>query len=222
MKAVMVIAAHTDDEAIGCGGTIARHVAAGDAVHVVFMADGVTSRAQADTAGLQQRHAAAEQAHAVLGIAGAHHLGFPDNRLDSVALLDVVQPLEQIIRAVRPEIVYTHHSGDLNVDHQITHQAVMTACRPQPGFPVREILAFEVMSSTEWTGCAQLPFVPDVFIDIDAFWERKRKALEAYALEMRDFPHSRSIEHMDILARHRGACVGVARAEAFKLIRSLR
>jgi LmbE family N-acetylglucosaminyl deacetylase len=218
----MVVAAHADDEVLGCGGTIARHAAAGDLVHVLFIADGVTSRAGADDVATVQRERAMLEASEILGVSSTLSLGFPDNRLDSVPLLDIVQALEGEFSKWKPEVVYTHHYGDLNVDHRVAHQAVMTACRPLPGCSVREILAFEVMSSTEWASSALAPFLPNLFVDVSAYLETKMRALEAYALEMRAPPHSRSLEHLHILAQHRGACVGVKAAEAFMVIRSLR
>lgn len=221
-KNVLVVAAHADDEVLGCGGTIARHVAEGDRVQLVFMADGVNSRVVAMPQTIDQRNSAAEAALRILGAEKAHYLGFADNRMDSVAMLDIVYALEPLVNQFCPHTVYTHHRGDLNVDHRITHQAVLTICRPQPGNPVREILAFEVMSSTEWAGHGELPFTPDVFVDITNHWEQKRKALKAYAMEMRAAPHSRSVANIEALARHRGYCVGVAVAEAFMLVRSLR
>ena len=219
---VLVVAAHTDDEALGCGGTIARHVAEGDTVYGVFMADGVTSWIGADELDLLGRNATAENARAILGIRENIYLNLPDNQMDSVPFINVVQKLEPIIKKLQPNIVYTHHHGDLNIDHRVTHQAVMTACRPTPCSSVRDINAFEVMSSTDWAGHGQEPFIPDVFVDISCTWEVKRSALEAYAQEMRQPPHSRSIEHLDFLSRHRGASVGRDRAEAFILVRSLR
>ncbi|WP_076383378.1 PIG-L deacetylase family protein [Pseudomonas sp. A214] len=221
-KRILVVAAHTDDEALGCGGTIARHVAEGDTVHAVFLADGVSSRSDLGTDELKTREAAAEIAHARLGISGVTYLGLPDNRLDSMGLLDIVQPLECVIRNVAPEIVYTHHSGDLNIDHRITHQAVMTACRPMPGSSVREIYTFEVMSSTEWASPDNTPFLPSCFVDISDYLATKLEALEAYELEMRAAPHSRSMEHLEYLARHRGQSMGVAAAEAFMVMRLLK
>jgi len=221
-KTVLVIAAHVDDEALGCGGTIARHVADGDAVHAVFMADGVSSRPDSAKEDLERRMVAAQCAHEILGLQRVEYLGLPDNRMDSLPLLDVVQALETFIQVVAPQVIYTHHYGDLNIDHRITHQAVMTACRPLPGNPVREIYGFEVLSSTEWATPQQEPFVPNVFVDISNFLEIKRKVLHAYQLEMRPAPHSRSIEHAEYLARHRGHSVGVVAAEAFVAIRLIR
>ncbi|MDT8993098.1 PIG-L deacetylase family protein [Curvibacter sp. APW13] len=221
-KAILIVAAHADDEALGCGGTIAKHVAAGDKVHVVFVADGVTSRGGAGQEDLVHRQRATENARNILGISTMAFLDLPDNRLDSLPLLDIIQPLEALIGKLAPEIIYTHHCGDLNVDHRLVHQAVMTACRPLPNSTVREILAFEVMSSTEWSSTGLAPFLPNLFVDISAHMETKMRALEAYALEMRAPPHSRSMEHMRSLAKHRGYCVGVDAAEAFMVMRVLR
>jgi LmbE family N-acetylglucosaminyl deacetylase len=221
-KIVVVVAAHADDEALGCGGTIARHVADGDNVHVVFIADGVSSRIASNGDDHKQRQSAADCAHAILGIEKAYYLALPDNRLDSLALLDIVQPLEVVLREIQPQVVYTHHHGDLNVDHRITQQAVMIACRPQPGFCVREIYTFEIMSSTEWATPNHNPFLPSYYVDIGEYLESKLNALRAYQLEMRDAPHSRSIEHIEQLARHRGLSVGYHAAEAFSVVRIVR
>lgn len=216
---VLVVAAHTDDEALGCGGTIARHVAEGDTVYAVFMADGVTSREGSVQDELIGRNAAAESVREILGIKENFYLNFPDNRMDSIPLVDVVQKLEPIIDKLQPNIVYTHHHGDLNVDHRITHQAVMTACRPQPGSRVRAIYAFEVMSSTEWATPTAEPFLPNYFVDISKYLQKKNDVLNAYHMEMREVPHSRSAEHLITLACHRGQSVGVLVAEAFMSIR---
>jgi len=218
-KPVLVIVAHADDEVLGCGGTVARHVAEGDRVCVVFMADGVGSRGSGESNQLRRRNQARDEALKILGVTEWHALDFPDNRMDSIPLLDVVQALEPIIEQVQPTRVYTHHHGDLNVDHRITHQAVMTACRPVPGSSLREILAFEVMSSTEWGTSGIEPFTPNLFVDITDYLPIKIKALAAYEMEMREAPHSRSIPHLEILAKHRGNSVGLVAAEGFKALR---
>jgi LmbE family N-acetylglucosaminyl deacetylase len=221
-KTVLIVAAHADDEALGCGGTVARHTAEGDVVHAIFMADGVNSRANSTVGDFPRRIAAARQAHEILGLQHVEYLGFPDNSMDSVPLLKVVQSLEDVIKTISPQVVYTHHYGDLNIDHRITHSAVMTACRPQPGGATREIFSFEVLSSTEWAASVQEPFLPNVFVDISDYLDQKIQALQAYQLEMRSAPHSRSIEHAECLAHHRGNSVGVGAAEAFMLIRQIR
>jgi len=221
-KTVLVVAAHSDDEALGCAGTIARHVAEGDTVYAVFLADGVSSRDGHDPEELQRRIKATELARQILGIHGFEYLGLPDNKLDSLPLIDIIQPLEKVIGRIDPHIIYTHHNGDLNVDHRLAHQAVLTACRPLPNSSVREILTFEVMSSTEWNSPNHLPFLPNLFVDVSQYMDKKVASLQAYALEMRDCPHSRSIEHLKSLAQHRGNCIGVEAAEAFMVMRIVR
>ena len=220
-KSVLIIAAHTDDEALGCGGTIARHVAEGDDVYALFTADGVSSRPGAKDADLINRNSAAEKARRILGIRENIYLGLPDNRLDSVPLIEIVQHLETFITKVKPNIIYTHHNGDLNVDHRITHQAVLTACRPTPNSSVESIYAFEVMSSTDWSTSKSEPFLPNYFIEISDYIEKKNKALSAYQLEMRQKPHSRNIDHINLLALHRGYSVGCGETEAFILVRAI-
>jgi N-acetylglucosamine malate deacetylase 1 len=215
IDSVLVVAAHADDEALGCGATMALLARRGIKVHVLFIADGVGAR-DANAPELAQRRASAERAAAVLGARVLEHGDLPDNRLDTVALLDVVQRVERAVERCRPQVVLTHHAGDLNIDHRIVHQAAVTACRPQPGHGVRGLLFFEVPSSTEWQPPGSAPaFQPDYFIDASETLAAKRAALECYAHEMRAWPHARSFEALEHLARWRGATVGVAAAEAF-------
>lgn len=221
-RIVMVIAAHPDDEALGCGGTIAKHVDQGDTVHFIFVADGVSSRNASGDQALIEREVATKRAAFLLGASSFDTLGFPDNRLDTIALLDIVQCLELQIERIKPSIIYTHHGGDLNVDHRKVHSAVITACRPLPGSSVREIYAFEIPSSTEWSSIGFVPFLPNHYVDISNFLLKKISVLDAYGIEMRPFPHSRSIQHVQDLARHRGSSVGLAAAEAFMVLRVLR
>tara|TARA_B100000446_G_scaffold137525_1_gene129919 strand:- start:20833 stop:21504 length:672 start_codon:yes stop_codon:yes gene_type:complete len=220
-KVVLVVAAHSDDEVIGCGGTIARHVAEGDSVYAVFMADGVSSRVDADSSAYQKRFNATEKAKEILGIKEITFLGMPDNKMDTIAFLEIVQPLENVISKYKPSIIYTHHNGDLNVDHRLTHQAVMTACRPVPGSTIEKIFSFEVLSSTEWNSVGVASFVPNWNVDISAYLVKKKAALEAYSDEMRPLPHSRSIDNIMGLARYRGNTIGRDAAEAFMLVRSV-
>jgi LmbE family N-acetylglucosaminyl deacetylase len=216
---VLVIAAHPDDEALGCGGTMARHALVGDSVDVVFMADGVFSRAAAD---LDARRDSARTACAILGAAAPTFFEFPDQKLDTVGFLEIVQAIEPVIAKLQPTVIYTHHGGDLNLDHRIVHQAVMTALRPMPASTCRAIYAFEVASSTEWASSAiGEAFRPDHFVDITATIDRKFEALHAYAQEMRDFPHARSYDALRALAVVRGTGVGLRAAEAFVTLRSI-
>jgi LmbE family N-acetylglucosaminyl deacetylase len=225
-ETVLVVAAHPDDEALGCGGTIARWAEEGMAVHLAFIADGVGARndpTAAEQAALQSRRAAAESAAGVLGATSVRFDDMADNRLDSVALLEITQRVEDLIEALRPDTVLTHNASDLNIDHRRVHQAVMTSCRPQRDHPVRTILCFEVASSTEWVPPGSgAPFEPNWFVDISTTLPRKLAALDAYAAEMRDWPHPRSREGIEYLARWRGATVGCDAAEAFMLARAMR
>ena len=219
-KTILVIAAHSDDEALGCSGVIARHVSEGDSVHLLFMTDGVTSRSESEDS--DNRLTSALNASKILRVASFANFNFPDNKMDSVSLLDIVKEVENKISEIQPEIIYTHHIGDLNVDHQTTHKAVVTACRPQSNFCVKEIYAFEVLSSTEWQTPNIMPFSPNVFIDITEYIDIKKQVLEIYSEEMRQPPHSRSIDNALRLNALRGNSIGVDYAEAFELIRMIR
>jgi LmbE family N-acetylglucosaminyl deacetylase len=223
-KIVLVVAAHPDDEVLGCGGTIARHVAEGDRVEVVFFTDGVGSRYPAENSEFQTeqlvRSESGRRAAEILGIPSPICFGFPDNRLDAIDLLDLVKSVENVARRIQPSIVYTHWAGDLNVDHRLVFQSVITAFRPMADSSVTTIRSFEVPSSTEWgdQSLAQA-FRPNLFVAIDRFLELKLRALNAYAQEMRPFPHPRSHAALEALARWRGAESGLDAAEAFVTIR---
>ncbi len=220
-EVILAIVAHPDDEVLGAGGTLARHAANGDEVHVVFLADGVGARGD-DKAAAERRAKAARLAASLLGAHEPTFLGFPDNRLDQIDLLDTAQAIEGAIRTTGPSTIYTHHSGDLNIDHVLCHRAVLTACRPMPGSKVRRIYAMEVPSSTEWASPdASNAFMPTRFVDISATQKTKRRALEAYAEEMRAFPHPRSFEALEALATWRGASAGLRAAEAFMVVREI-
>ena len=223
MPTVLVIAAHPDDEVLGCGGAMAKHAASGDEVHTLFLADGVSARpAGGGRVAIDARKEAATRAAQVLGVEPPRFLDLPDNRLDTLALLDVVRPVEDMVAALAPAVVYTHHGGDLNVDHRVAHQATMTACRPLPSSPVCAIYAFEIASSTEWaspnTGS---PFRPTRFVDINRELDRKLNALACYEGEMPPFPHSRSAQAVEALARWRGTNAGIVAAEAFEVLRQI-
>ena len=216
---VLVIAAHPDDEVLGCGGAIARHTALGDQVHVLFMADGETSRTSLVKDLEEKRRHAAQAALDVLSVGERIFLDWPDNRLDTIPMLDLVQSIEPVIMRLRPDIIYTHFEGDLNVDHQKTARAVFTACRPQPEFSVTKIICFEVLSSTEWNPAQS--FMPNYWVDVSEYLPIKEKALVFYDQEMRPYPHTRSYQNVRQLAGVRGATIGVEYAEAFMIVRMI-
>lgn len=219
MTSILVVAAHPDDEVLGCGGYIAARVKSGDEVVVTFLSDGVTSRNEnSGKSEIEARRHAARSAAEVLGVNDISFGDFPDNKLDSVPILDVIKKIEAVLKKVHPSIVVTHFGGDLNVDHKIVNQAVLTACRPISNQDVKQVMFFEVPSSTEW----QVPtegeaFVPNWFEDISETLELKVKALNMYQSELREWPHPRSVKGIEHLAHWRGASCGVDAAEAFVL-----
>ena len=226
MKNVLIIAAHPDDELLGCGGTVARHINEGDKVHFLIMAEGATARYKDRKEG---KHTEAEKlfecSREVSQFLGAEEPIFGrlhDNRMDSYDFLDIVKIIEKISSAINPQIVYTHHGNDLNIDHQLTHRAALTALRPVPGSKIEAILAFETLSSTEWSSKQQgLPFTPNHYIEITDYLEQKIKALNIYTSEMKKFPHPRSSDGVIALAHYRGSNIGVQAAEAYEIIYSI-
>jgi len=221
-KTILIVAAHPDDEVLGCGGMISKYGSMGVDIHVIFMTNGSSSRKESNSQVIIKRKKSAEYAAKLLGINSITFCNFPDNKMDSIPLLKIVQKIEEIVKNIQPSIIYTHHIGDLNIDHQLTHKAVMTACRPKPEFCVKEIYSFEIPSSTEWQTPGHLSFLPSVYLNITDEMDIKRNALESYFDEMYQPPHARSIENVVNLNALRGNSVGVIYAEAFMLIRSVR
>lgn len=217
MNKVLIIAAHPDDEVLGCGATIAKHVKVGDEVQIVFLADGFGAREVGNN-----RDHQANKASKILGCEQPIFLNFPDNQLDTIPLLEIVKEIEMIVTKFKPSIVYTHHFGDLNIDHVIANKAVLTACRPQPGFCVNRILSFEIPSSTEWqfSGKNEV-FHPNWYNNVTSTFSMKIEALNVYKSEMRDWPHPRSNASIEHLAKWRGSSVGIELAEAFILLRNI-
>lgn len=225
---ILVVAAHPDDEVLGCGGTLARYRALGWPVRVVFLAEGVTARYQPEQFSLPEvveksvrRNANALKALALLGV-DADQVFLAERpccRLDQVPLLDLTKQIEAHIRDFRPTRLFTHSADDPNVDHGVAHRAMLPAVRPLPGQSLRAIFAFEVLSSTEWNPLK--PFAPTVFSDISHTMELKVAAMAAYEDEMHPPPHPRSPEVLRALGHFRGAQAGMTYAEGFALIRGL-
>ena len=214
---VLVVCAHADDEVLMAGGSIAKHTSSGDDVHILIIADGVSSRTGTfDRNEFNARLAMASKASDVLGCNG-EVLDLPDNKLDTVPALDIIKKIEAVMEKVKPTIVYTHWPKDMNIDHRIVSECTQIACRPAPGCTVKQILFGEVPSSTEWAG----GFCPNHFINITDTLSKKFEALACYEEEMRGGFHPRSIQSIGALAKIRGACIGVEAAEAFELCRGI-
>lgn len=219
---VAAIFAHPDDEVLACGATLARHARAGDEVRILILATGLASRGAAADEAFAALRNDAEHAAAALGATRVDFADFPDNAMDSVPLLEVVKRVEAFLAEFPAQRVYTHHAGDVNVDHRVVHMAVVTACRPLPGATVREILAGEVNSSTEWTPPGSLPaFLPTEFVDVSATLAAKLAAMACYGGEIRAWPHPRSLKGIEMLAGWRGTQSGCEAAEAFVTVRRL-
>ncbi len=219
---VAAIFAHPDDEVLGCGAALALHADRGDTVQILILATGLAARGPAGAPELGALRRQAEAAARVLGVGAIEFGDFPDNAMDTVPLIEVVRTVETFVQRTAPAIIYTHHGGDLNVDHRVTHLAVATACRPTPQAADREIFACEVPSSTEWAPSTLTNFVPTDFVDVSATLDRKVAALKCYADEIRPWPHPRSSEGVRFLARWRGAQCGRDAAESFMPMRRVR
>lgn len=223
MDRILVVAAHPDDETLGAGGTLARHARAGDEISLCILCDVTTSRDRPLDAGALALRREAEEAARILGIAKTHALRYPDNRLDTVPLLDLARVLEQLVQEIEPHVIYTHHRGDLNVDHRLAFEATLVAARPLAGRSLRAVYCYEVPSGTEWSGpWPDRAFLPNVYVNIGETLEAKIQALEAYRSEIRDYPHPRSGQAIRELAKARGLQVGLPFAEAFVLVREIR
>ncbi len=219
---VLVIAAHPDDEVLGCGGAIARHIEEGDSVTVVILGEGIASRAGTPESTVKKLQEAlykdAHKANTILGVKDLILKGLPDNQFDSVPLLSVVHEIESVIHEVNPTVIYTHHGSDTNVDHRVVSEAVAAAVRPMPDNAIEEVRAFEVPSSSEWNFTRPL-FRPQVFVALtEKQLKKKITAMNAYKSEVRAFPHPRSPEYLESLARVRGGQSGTNAAEAFELV----
>jgi len=230
---VIVFVAHPDDEVLGMGGTILKHAKKGDYVKVVYFATGITSRRslnyqnkvayeQMDTKLTQKQieglRRNVKNASKILKVKELKFYEFPDNEMDAIPLLKIVKIVEKEIKETKPDKVYTHHYHDLNVDHRIVFSAVLTACRPH-GSSVKEIITFEVPSSTEWNYPSY--FNPNYFVNIRIELSSKLKALQAYKNEIRRFPHPRSVKNLRNVAERWGSVSANVAAEAFEIIRKI-
>lgn len=222
---ILVVAAHPDDEILGCGGTVARLANEGAKVYTLLLGQGIAAKHDSlDKTEYQEQIAKLKKcmnaANKAIGVQEVFSFDFPDNKFDTVALLDIVKTVEKIKNKIKPNVIYTHYEKDLNIDHRITYEAVITATRPLATETVKTIYSFEVLSSTEWH--YPLAFSPDTFFDISESINLKLEALSCYETELRPFPHPRSLEGAELNAKVWGMKIGVDCAEAFRVVRILR
>lgn len=228
-KKVMIVVAHPDDELLGIGGTIQKLKSEYNCkIQVVILGEGITSRdivrdidKRNEELNTHQKNILAAKNILSYDILSTYQ--FPDNRFDTVPLLDIIKVIEKEKNKMNPEVIFTHHGGDLNIDHQITFKAVITSCRPQNDENVKSIFCFETPSGTEWQSSNHpFSFKPNIFFEINENQiEKKIEAMECYKYEKRKFPHPRSPEALKILASYRGLTVGKQYAEAFFMVRCI-
>ena len=222
-KNILVVASHPDDEVLGCGGTLYNLKKKGAKISALFLSDGESSRKHSKINKLiEDRKKQAVQAGKILGIKKMIFGNFPDNSMDTIPILKIIQFIEKQIKKIKPDTIFTHFESDLNIDHQITSKSVITACRPIKNLSVKSILFFEILSSSEWNiSIKNKSFIPNYFVDIKKSLKFKLKALKCYKREMRKWPHPRSLEGVKLLSKTRGSSVGLSNAEAFILGRHI-
>ncbi len=219
MQRILIVAAHPDDEVLGCFGSVARLIKEGAEAYTLILGEGKTSRDIINKEELEVLNQEFEMANKSIGIKEVFREYFPDNRFDSVDLLEIVKTIEKIKNKVKPNVIFTHFEKDLNIDHKVTFQAVLTATRPLPSEYVKRIYSFEILSSTEWNFGAS--FCGNVFFDISGTIEDKIKAMSYYRSELCQYPHPRSLEGIRLNAKLQGMRVGIEYAESFVLVRDV-
>lgn len=228
-KKILLVVAHPDDELLGCGGTMYRLIHENNChIKVIILGEGITSRSdQRDTEKWKTELAIHRnniaKAQAAIGYQEIGIYDFADNRFDTVALLDIVKVIEKEKVSFTPDVIFTHHGGDVNIDHQRTFEAVITACRPMQNENVRIIITFETFSGTEWRASTDpRHFIPNLFFEISKEGlDAKVTGMESYEFEKREYPHPRSPKALEIAAQRWGVAVGKQYAEAFCLVRSI-
>ena len=225
MNRVLVVAAHPDDELLGVGGTIRRLANEGIECRAVIVGEGITSRAdkraEADFNELMELQKDARNAAEKVGYQSIDFCELPDNRLDGMELLDVIKVVSKYVDKYKPDTIFTHHHGDMNIDHRIVCEAVLTACRPVGDYFVERIYGFETPSSTEWNYTYNQPFMPNVFFNVSDTVMAKIDGMNCYRSESAQYPHPRSSKALLALAEYRGSNVGYDKAEAFMLLREV-
>lgn len=228
-KKIMVVVAHPDDELLGLGGTMNKLIIEKNAtIHVVILGEGLTSRSDkrniekfSDELLVHRKNI--NNACEKIGYQSVSIYDFPDNRFDSIDLLDIVKVIEKEKREFSPDIIFTHHGGDLNIDHRYVFNAVMTACRPLEGEKVKTIITFETPSGTEWRPVTDPNhFLPNFYSIISQDnLNAKIAAMECYVFEKREYPHPRSPKALKIFAQRAGIIIGYELAECFCVVRHI-
>ena len=215
---VLIVAPHMDDEVLGCGGTIIRHVDSGDHVTVCIVANRAYNHKYEPNL-IEQEKECCKKAKEILSYQNLIFLDLPDEQLDQ-SQISIIIPLEETMAECKPDIVYIPHRGDLNQDHRAVFEAVRVACRPNGKHGVATLRAFEVPSSTDQVSATnEWPFLPNYYVNVKDTLEAKIEAMACYFIESKPFPHPRSPEGLRVYAKKRGMEVGMEAAEAFIVLR---
>ena len=218
-KKILIVVAHPDDEVLGCFASVAKLIKEGNEAYTLILGEGKTSRGEGELE-IKELHKEIKKANEVIGIKEVFIEKLPDNAFDTISLLEIVKVIEKYKNIVKPDIIFTHYENDLNIDHRITYQAVLTATRPMEDECVKEIYSFEILSSTEWN--YPLTFSPDTFFDISDTIDLKIEAMNRYTSELCEYPHPRSLKGIELNAKYQGMRVGKKYVEAFKTIRNIK
>ncbi len=218
-KKILIIVAHQDDETIGCGGAIYKHHLNGDQVFCLSFTDGVSARETSNKKDLKARQNSSIKVAKILNFKWVQNNDlFEDNKLDKYPLLDLIKVIEKTKNKIKPDIVYTHYFKDLNVDHKAVSMAVITAFRPLKNEKCKEILFFEIPSSTDYS---PYEFTPNYFVEISQYWEKKKKALLTYGNEIKNQRSSRDLNSLKSFYKFRGNSVGLKMCESFFIYKKL-
>lgn len=223
MNKILVIAPHADDEVLGCGATIARHASKGDEVHIIVATNASKGAPELfSEQSIKDVREEALKAHEILGVKKTHLLDFPAPALNAYPSFRISMGISEIVSEFKPDTVYLPHPGDMHEDHNAIYRAALVACRPQNENSVKYIYCYETLSETEWSPMqGDHYFKPNHFIDITEYFETKLEAMKCFNSQLKEFPHSRSIEALEALAKFRGSTVGIERAEAFEVERQI-
>jgi LmbE family N-acetylglucosaminyl deacetylase len=217
---ILLLAAHPDDEVLGVGGTAKLLSEKGASVLPVFFCENASIRYGNKLEAQLEKYS--HKCAKTLGLASPEFLRFPDQKLDTFPMVELAQAVEKLIKNIQPHCIFTHHSGDINKDHQMVFEATMIATRPKPDQIVKHVLSYETISSTEWGHPSTHPvFMPNIFVNIENFIDAKISAFAHYKSEVCEYPHPRSLESLRIRSQDWGSRVGVKYAEPFQLLRSV-
>ncbi len=217
---VLVVAPHADDEMIGVGGTIVKHIAQNNKVYICIATKG--AQPIFENAYVDKIRDETIKSHKFIGIEKTYFLDFPAVMLEQIPRYEINGGLLRVINETKPDIVYIPHFGDMQKDHQIIAEAAMVAVRPKYEHKIRAVYAYETLSETEWNiPHAANAFIPNVFNDISDFLDSKLEAMKIYESQLADFPNPRSLEAIEALAKYRGSTINVKAAESFMLIREI-